>query len=59
MILNEIKCHVTTSLGVVGESIPYIPPDSSSGAEDDLTRTSSQAHWTMATQDTWQKQRLN
>jgi len=26
MIFNEIKCHVNTSLGLVGGSIPCIPP---------------------------------
>ena len=26
MILNEIKCHVNTSLGLVGGCIPCIPP---------------------------------
>jgi len=26
MILNEIKCHVNTFLGLVGGCIPYIPP---------------------------------
>jgi len=25
MIFNEIKCHVNTSLGLVGECIPCIP----------------------------------
>jgi len=25
-IFNEIKCHVNTSLGLVGECIPCIPP---------------------------------
>jgi len=26
MIFNEIKCHVNTSLGLVGGCIPCIPP---------------------------------
>jgi len=26
MILNEIKCHVNTSLGLVGGCIPCFPP---------------------------------
>jgi len=26
MILNEIKCHVNTSLGLMGGCIPCIPP---------------------------------
>jgi len=26
MIFNEIRCHVNTSLGLVGGCIPCIPP---------------------------------
>ena len=26
MIFNEIKCHVNTSLGLLGGCIPCIPP---------------------------------
>jgi len=33
MIFNEIKCHVNTSLGLVGGCIPCIPPVSAP-AED-------------------------
>jgi len=33
MIFNEIKCHVNTSLGLVGGCIPFIPP------------VSAPAHW--------------
>jgi len=31
MIFNEIKCHVNTSLGLVGGCIPCIPPVSVPG----------------------------
>jgi len=31
MIFNEIKCHINTSLGLVGGCIPFIPPVSALG----------------------------
>jgi len=39
MILNEIKYHVNTSLGLVGGCIPYIPPVSASGIVWTLKQT--------------------
>jgi len=32
MIFNEVKCHVNTSLGLVGGCIPCIPPPVSAPA---------------------------
>ena len=39
MIFNEIKCHVNTSLGLVGGCISCIPPVSAPGD------TTSYFHW--------------
>jgi len=44
MIFNEIKCHINTSLGLVGGCIPFIPPVSALGIKSACDYWQSKAH---------------